>query len=78
MKVRDLKHWLLNSEVQPEDDIDILGGNTITVFQGGKIVECFPIGSTSFKEFRKQCYAEFKAGIVPQDDFFEEKVDDKG
>lgn len=75
MKVRDLKHWLLNSEVQPEDDLEVISGHTLTVSRDGSIVDCLPIGGIDFETYRKQCYKEFKSGVIPKEreDFFEEK-----
>ncbi len=70
MKLRELRSWV--GRLDSDDNIEVINGNTLTAARNGEFVTSLSIGGTSFKEYRKRCYKEFKTGIVPTEDFFKE------
>ena len=68
MNLREVRTWL--NQLEPDDHVDIISGNTLTASRNGKIIDSLCVGGTSFADYRKQCYKEFKAGTKPLSDFF--------
>jgi len=68
MQIRELRYWA--NYLHADDNIEVINGNTLTATRNGVIIDSLEIGGTSFADYRKQCYKEFKAGVAPAQDFF--------
>ena len=68
MKLRELRSWV--SDLNSDDNIEVINGNTLTAARNGILIASLPVGGMSFKDYRRQCYKEFKGGVTPHGDFF--------
>lgn len=60
---KEMRDW--TRAIQSDDEVDIIGGNTLTLIRNGKIIDCMPINSFSLGKFRKTIEKE-KADNSPE------------
>ena len=63
MQIRELRYWA--NYLHADDNIEVINGNTLTASRNGKIIDSLYIGGTSFADYRKQIYREYKNGARP-------------
>jgi len=60
MQIRELRYWV--GSLSADDNIEVINGNTLTATRNGVIIDSLYIGGTSFADYRKQIYREYKNG----------------
>ena len=73
MKIRELRYWA--SSLSADDNIEVINGNTLTATRNGALIDSLCIGGTSFADYRKQIYREYKNGArLIAEGFFKAEV----